>query len=169
MIESIDRQDSSKTSRNRHWDTQIKILGSLRITEKYTSNENWTTKPGIPEIMSIVSALALAVLEQAVTLKSVICQVYLSRKYISMVILLSQLLLYKPVFHDGHLSCNMSLWWWCNLLDILSSMMGILLSDSVSYSRVLTPVSVSLLEPSLRVIGAIPLKLQASPIVLPCI
>jgi len=43
-------------------------------------------------------------------------------------------------------------------------MVEILLFDSVFHDRV-TPVSVSILKPLLRVIGAIPLKLQASPIV----
>ena len=43
--------------------------------------------------------------------------------------------------------------------------MGILLSNLVSYSRVLTPVSVSLLKPPLGTIGDIPLKPQASSIV----
>ena len=43
-------------------------------------------------------------------------------------------------------------------------MVEILLFDSVFHDRV-TPVSVSTLKPLLGVIGAIPLKLQASPIV----
>jgi len=38
----------------------------------------------------------------------VIYQVYLSGKYISIVILLFQLLLYKSILYDGYLSCNMS-------------------------------------------------------------
>ena len=45
-----------------------------------------------------------------------------------------------------------------------SSMTEILLTDSVFHDRV-TPVSVSTLKPPLRVIGAILLKPQVSPIV----
>jgi len=43
-------------------------------------------------------------------------------------------------------------------------MVEILLFDLVFYDRVI-PVSVSTLKPLLRVIGAIPLKPQASPII----
>ena len=68
------------------------------------------------------------------------------------------LLLYKPDFHDGYLSCNMFSQQYCNHLDILSFMTEILLSDLVFYGRVLTPVSVSLLKPLLGMIEAIPLK-----------
>ena len=50
----------------------------------------------------------------------------------------------------------------------LPSTVEILLSDSVFYNGV-TPVSVLPLKPLLRVIGTIPLKLQASPISLTCI
>ena len=79
------------------------------------------------------------------SLYSVICQVHSSGKYISAVILSSQCLFYKPTFHSGHLSCNMPSQQWCNNLDIPSSIIKILLSDSVSYGRVLTSVSVYLI------------------------
>ena len=79
------------------------------------------------------------------SLYNVICQVYSSGKYISAVILPSQCLFYKPVFHGSHLSCNTLLRQQCNNLDILSSMMGILLYDLVSYGKVLTSVSVCLI------------------------
>jgi len=39
----------------------------------------------------------------------VICQVYLSGKYIFVVILPYQYLIYKPTFYSSHLSCNMPL------------------------------------------------------------
>ena len=66
-------------------------------------------------------------------------QVHLSRNYIPMVIL-------SPNYTS------------------LPFMVEILLFNLVFYNGV-TPVSVSTLKPLLRVIGAIPLKLQASPIV----
>ena len=59
-------------------------------------------------------------------------------------------------------------WWWCNYPGILSSIIEILLFNLIFYSRV-TPISVSTLKLLLRVIGAIPLKFQASPIVWTCI
>jgi len=68
---------------------------------------------------------------------TVICQVYLSRKYIPVVILSFQHLLYKPVFYSGHLSCNTSTWRWCNYLDIPSSIIGVLLFNSVFRSRII--------------------------------
>ena len=43
-------------------------------------------------------------------------------------------------------------------------MIGIFLSNSVSYDRVLTPISILPLKPLLGVIGAILLKPQVSPI-----
>ena len=66
-------------------------------------------------------------------------QVHLSRNYIPMVIL-------SPNYTS------------------LPFMVEILLFNLVFHNGV-TPVSVSTLKPLLRVIGAIPLKLQASPIV----
>ena len=55
-----------------------------------------------------------------------------------------------------------------NYLGILSSTAEILLFNSVFHDEV-TSVSVSTLKPLLGVIGAIPLKLQASPIVMECL
>ena len=60
------------------------------------------------------------------------------------------------------------LWRCCNSPDIPSSMAEILLFNSVFYDGV-TPVSVSTLKPPLRVIGVLPLKLRASPIISVCI
>ena len=60
------------------------------------------------------------------------------------------------------------LWWCCNSLGIPSSMTEILLFNSVFHDGV-TPVSVSTLKPLLGVIGALPLKPQASPILSVCI
>jgi len=59
--------------------------------------------------------------------------------------------------------------WRCyNPLDILSSMVEILLFNSVFHDGV-TPVSVSTLKPPLGEIGVLPLKPQASPILSVCI
>ena len=60
------------------------------------------------------------------------------------------------------------LWQCCNPPGILSSMAEILLFNSVFHNRV-TPVSVSTLKSPLRVIGVLPLKPQASPILSICI
>ena len=60
------------------------------------------------------------------------------------------------------------LWQCYNPPGILSSMMGILLFNSVFHDRV-TPVSVSTLKSPLRVIRALPLKLWISPILPVCI
>ena len=57
-----------------------------------------------------------------------------------------------------------TLWQCCNHLGILSPMAEILLFDLVFHNGV-TPVSISMLKPPLRVIETIPLKLWASPIV----
>jgi len=51
----------------------------------------------------------------------------------------------------------------CNHPGILSSMVEILLFNSVFHDGV-TPISISTLKPPLRVIGVLPLKSQASPI-----
>ena len=59
------------------------------------------------------------------------------------------------------------LWWCCNPPGILSSTAGILLFNSVFHDGV-TPVSVSTLKPPLGVIGVLPLKPQASPILSIC-
>ena len=75
---------------------------------------------------------------------------------------------YKPAFHGGHLSRNMSYGGAANPPDIPPSMAEILLFDSVFYDRV-APVSVSTLKPPLGAIGVLPLKPQASPIVSVCI
>ena len=56
------------------------------------------------------------------------------------------------------------LWWCCNPLGILSSMVEILLFNSVFHDGV-APISVSTLKPPLGVIGVLPLKPQASPII----
>ena len=56
----------------------------------------------------------------------------------------------------------------CNPPGILSSIVGILLFNSVFHDRV-TPVSVSTLKPLLRIIGVLLLKPQASPILSVCI
>jgi len=71
-------------------------------------------------------------------------------------------LLWQPPFSQ-HI-----LWQCCNLLGILSSMVEILLFNSVFHNGV-TPVSVSILKPPLRVIGVLPLKPQASLIYSVCI
>ena len=70
---------------------------------------------------------------------------------------------YKPAFHGGHLSRNMS-----HPLGIPSSMAEILLFNSVFHDRV-DPVSVSTLKLLLGVIGVVTLKPQASPILPLCI
>jgi len=56
----------------------------------------------------------------------------------------------------------------CNHPGIPSSTAKILLFNSVFYNGV-TPVSISTLKPLLGVIGALPLKPQASPIISVCI
>ena len=60
------------------------------------------------------------------------------------------------------------LWRCCNPLGILSSMVGILLFNLVFHDRV-TPISVSTLKPPLGVIGVLPMKPWASPILSVCI
>jgi len=75
---------------------------------------------------------------------------------------------YKPAFYSGHLSHNTSHGSAVTIPGIPSSMAEILLFNSVFYNRV-TPVSVSTLKPSLGVIGVLPLKPQASPIISVCI
>ena len=60
------------------------------------------------------------------------------------------------------------LWWYCNHPDILSSIVEILLFNSVFHDGV-TPISVSILKPPLGVIGVLPLKPQVSPILSICI
>jgi len=57
---------------------------------------------------------------------------------------------------------------YCNHPDILSSMVEIPLFNLVFHDGV-TPVSISTLKPLLRVIGALPLKSQASSIISVCI
>ena len=59
-------------------------------------------------------------------------------------------------------------WRYWNPPDILSSTAEILLFNTVFHDGV-TPVSVSTLKPPLGAIGVLPLKLQASPILLVCI
>jgi len=59
-------------------------------------------------------------------------------------------------------------WQCCNPLDILSSIVEILLFNSVFHNGV-TPFSVSTLKPPLGAIGVLLLKLQASPILSVCI
>ena len=60
------------------------------------------------------------------------------------------------------------LWRYCNHLDIPFSIAEILLFNLVFHDRV-TPVSVSTLKPLLKVIGVLPLKPWASPILSFCI
>ena len=60
------------------------------------------------------------------------------------------------------------LWQCYNYLGILSSIAEILLFDLVFHNRVI-PVSVLILKPPLRIIKALPLKPQASPIISVCI
>jgi len=84
----------------------------------------------------------------------IICQVYSSRKHISMVYFLLTIkahLLWQPPF------LQYALQWCYNYLSISSSMAEILLFNLVFHDRV-TSVSVSTLKPLLRVIGAILLK-----------
>jgi len=83
-------------------------------------------------------------------------QVYLSRNYIPGVI--------SPPNYTSPPLLQYILQWCCNHLGILSSLAEILLFDLVFHNGV-TLVSVSTLRPLLRIIEAIPLKLQASPIV----
>ena len=59
-------------------------------------------------------------------------------------------------------------WWCCNHLGIPSSTAEILLSNLVFHDRVI-PVSVLTLKPLLGVIGVLPLKPRASPILSVCI
>ena len=87
-------------------------------------------------------------------------QVHLSRNYIPMVI--SSPNYTRPPFLQ-HV-----LWQYCNHLGILSSIVEILLFNSVFHDRVI-PVSVSTLKPLLGVIGVLPLKPWASPILSICI
>ena len=70
----------------------------------------------------------------------VICQVHLFGKYIPVIILL-----YQISNLQTHLSCSMPSWQWCNNSGILSFMMEILLSDSVSYGKVLASIQPGLL------------------------
>ena len=74
----------------------------------------------------------------------------------------------KPVFHSSHLSRNMSYGGAATLWVFHSSTAEILLFNSVFHNGV-TPVSVSTLKPLLGVIGVLPLKPQASPIISVCI
>ena len=76
-------------------------------------------------------------------------QVHLSRNYIPTVILSPNYI--SPPFSQHALQ------WYCNHTNILSSTTEILLFDLVFHNGV-TPVSVSILKPPLRVIGVIPLK-----------
>jgi len=50
----------------------IKILESLRITKEYILDKNKIIEPVTSENISIVLALALVILKQAVTLKSIV-------------------------------------------------------------------------------------------------
>ena len=63
-----------------------------------------------------------------------------------------------PTFHSSHISHNISYGSAATIWGIPSSIVEILLFDSV-FHNVVTPVSVSTLKPPLRVIGAILLKL----------
>ena len=68
---------------------------------------------------------------------------------------------YKPAFYSGYLSRNIS---YSSTATILSFIAEILLFNLVFHDGV-TPISVLTLKPLLGVIGAIPLKPRASPIV----
>ena len=75
---------------------------------------------------------------------------------------------YKPAFYGGYPFLQHVLWRCCNLPGIPSSMTEILLFNSVFHDRV-NPVSVSTLKLLLGVIGVLPLKPRASPIISVCI
>ena len=77
-------------------------------------------------------------------------QAYPSGNYISTVISFPN---YTSLSFLQHI-----LWWCCNPLSILFSMVKILLFNSVFYDGV-TPVSISTLKPRLGVIEVLPLKL----------
>ena len=67
VIDIMDRQDGIEVL--------LEILGLLRITEEYTLKGNKTTKPAIPKIEEMSTALALVVYsgkEQAVMFKSMV-------------------------------------------------------------------------------------------------
>ena len=92
-------------------------------------------------------------------------QVHLSRNYIPAVKSPPNIQVYLP--QQPSFSQHV-LWWCCNHLDILSSIVEILLFNLVFHDGV-TLVSVSTLKPLLGVIGVLPLKPQASPILSVCI
>ena len=62
-----------------------------------------------------------------------------------------------PLNHTSLPFLQHVLWWCCNPPDIPSSMVEILLFNSVFHDGV-APVSVSILKPLLGVIGILPLK-----------